>query len=74
MVTIDNIKIHFVYKKGEGEVSTPIVLLHGWPGSFSQMLKIIPLLTKADENGHSFDVIVPSLIGYGFSARLQKKQ
>lgn len=72
-VVVDSITIHFVYEKGKGKTSTPIVLLHGWPSSFVQMAKIIPLLTKADENGHSFDVIVPSLIGYGFSGKASQK-
>ena len=72
-VTIHNIRIHFLYEKGKGKNATPIVLLHGWPGSFVQMLNIIPMLTKADENGHCFDVIVPSLIGYGFSGKAIEK-
>lgn len=72
-VNIDGSTIHFVYEKGTGKTSAPIVLLNGWPGSFVQMLKIIPLLTKADENGNSFDVIVPSLPGYGFSERSTEK-
>ena len=72
-VSIDNVNVHFIYEKGKGKKSTPIVLLHGWPSTFIQMNKIIPLLTKADENGNSFDVIVPSLIGYGFSDRSIKK-
>ncbi len=68
-VKIDDHLIHFIYEKGKGKSSTPLVLLHGWPGSFWQMLKIIPLLTEPDSTGHSFDVIVPSLPGYGFSSR-----
>jgi pimeloyl-ACP methyl ester carboxylesterase len=73
MVNIDGNNIHFVYEKGKGKTSTPIVLLHGWPSSFVQMIKIIPMLTRADENGHSFDVIVPSLPGYGFSSASKEK-
>lgn len=72
-VTINGSTIHFVYEKGKGKNSTPIVLLHGWPSSFLQMRKIIPLLTRADANGNSFDVIVPSLPGYGFSGIPQEK-
>lgn len=72
-VNIDGYNMHFVYEKGKGKNSTPIVLLHGWPSSFVQMQKIIPLLTKADEHGNSFDVIVPSLIGYGFSGSATDK-
>jgi pimeloyl-ACP methyl ester carboxylesterase len=70
---INGHEIHFVYEKGFGKTSTPIVLLHGWPATYVQMLKIIPLLQQADENGHSFDVIVPSLIGYGFSKPATEK-
>lgn len=73
MVEIDGYPIHFIYEKGLGTTSTAIVLLHGWPGTFMQMHKIIPLLTQADEHGHSFDVIVPSLIGYGFSKPATEK-
>lgn len=73
IVNVNGTNIHFIYEKGKGKNSTPIVLLHGWPSSFVQMLKIIPLLTKADANGNSFDVIVPSLPGYGFSDKPVEK-
>lgn len=69
LVNIAGTNIHFIYEKGKGKKSTPVVLLHGWPSSFVQMVKIIPLLTQADANGNSFDVIVPSLPGYGFSGK-----
>jgi pimeloyl-ACP methyl ester carboxylesterase len=72
-VTINGYTIHFLYEKGKGSTSTPLILLHGWPSSFIQMVKIIPMLTAADTEGHSFDVIVPSLIGYGFSGRATEK-
>jgi len=65
--TIDGVGLHFIHQKGEGQHSIPILLSHGWPDSFVRFLKIIPLLTKADENGFSFDVIVPSIPGHGFS-------
>ncbi len=65
--TIDGIGIHFIHQRGEGEHSTPLLLTHGYPDSFVRFLKLIPLLTKVDENGFSFDVIVPSIPGYGFS-------
>ena len=51
----------------------PLVLTHGWPGSFAEMLEIIPLLTDPAAHGFdaadSFDVVVPSLPGFGFSDR-----
>jgi pimeloyl-ACP methyl ester carboxylesterase len=50
--------LHFIHEQGG---HPPLVLLHGWPGSFVEMLGVIPLLAD------SFDVIVPSLPGYGFS-------
>ncbi len=65
--TIDGVGIHFIHQKGEGKNSIPLLLTHGYPDSFVRFLKIIPLLIKADENGFSFDVIVPSNPGYGFS-------
>lgn len=65
--TIDDIKLHFIHQKGAGKTSVPLLLVHGWPDSFVRFLKIIPLLTAADANGFSFDVVVPSIPGYGFS-------
>jgi pimeloyl-ACP methyl ester carboxylesterase len=65
--TVDGIGLHFIHQKGEGNNSIPLLLIHGWPDSFVRFLKIIPLLTKADENGFSFDVIIPSIPGFGFS-------
>ena len=64
---IDGVDIHFIHVKGEGENAIPLLLTHGYPDSFARFFKIIPLLTKADENGFSFDVIIPSTPGYGFS-------
>lgn len=64
---VDGIGIHFIHHKGEGPQPIPLLLTHGWPDSFVRFLKLIPLLTKADENGLSFDVVVPSIPGHGFS-------
>ena len=68
---IDGFGIHFIHERGRGPNPLPIVITHGWPGSFLEMTKVIPLLT--DPAGHggdpadSFDVIAPSLPGFGFS-------
>ena len=64
---VNGFNLHFIYQKGEGTKSIPLLLTHGWPDSFYRFYKFIPLLTKADENGFSFDVVVPSIPGYGFS-------
>jgi pimeloyl-ACP methyl ester carboxylesterase len=64
---IDDLNIHFIWEKGEGDRSLPLLLTHGFPDSFFRFAKLIPLLTAADETGFSFDVVVPSIPGYGFS-------
>jgi pimeloyl-ACP methyl ester carboxylesterase len=65
--------IHFVHERGQGPAPIPIILTHGWPGSFLEMLQIIPMLTNPAAFGadpkDSFDVVVPSMPGYGFSDR-----
>jgi pimeloyl-ACP methyl ester carboxylesterase len=65
--TINGLAIHFVYEKGKGKTSLPLLLVHGFPDTFARFLKIIPLLTAADDNGFSFDLVIPSIPGYGFS-------
>jgi pimeloyl-ACP methyl ester carboxylesterase len=65
---IDGYKIHFLHIKGQGRKSIPLILTHGWPGSFLEMMKLIPLLTTDPEL--SFDLVIPSMMGYGFSQRL----
>ncbi|MGE7777237.1 epoxide hydrolase family protein [Chitinophaga sp. NPDC101104] len=65
--TIADSGIHFIHQKGAGKNSLPVLLIHGFPDSFVRFLKIIPLLTSADADGFSFDVVVPSIPGFGFS-------
>jgi pimeloyl-ACP methyl ester carboxylesterase len=69
----DGIGIHFIHERGKGPAPIPLILTHGWPGSFLEMMRIIPLLTDPASHGanhaDSFDVVVPSLPGYGFSDR-----
>jgi len=59
--TIDGLGIHFVHVRSAHRDALPLIITHGWPGSFVEFAKVIPLLT--DE----FHVICPSLPGYGFS-------
>jgi pimeloyl-ACP methyl ester carboxylesterase len=66
---IDGTKIHFVHARGEGPRPFPLIISHGWPGSFVEMAKIIPLLTHPEDPADAFDVVVPSLPGFGFSGR-----
>jgi pimeloyl-ACP methyl ester carboxylesterase len=65
--------IHFIHERGNGPAPMPLILTHGWPGSFLEMLRIIPLLTDPAAHGgaaaDAFDVVVPSLPGFGYSDR-----
>ncbi|GHO78269.1 multidrug MFS transporter [Ktedonobacter sp. SOSP1-85] len=68
--------IHFIHERGKGPNPLPIILTHGWPDSFYRMHKIIPMLTDPESFGgnaaDSFDVIVPSIPGFGFSDPVRK--
>jgi pimeloyl-ACP methyl ester carboxylesterase len=70
-IEIDGRVVHYVHVRGVDQESGALVLTHGWPGSFVEMYKIIPMLTDPVSKGlpgyRSFDVIVPSLPGFGFS-------
>ena len=70
---LDGLGIHFVHERGKGPDPTPLLLLHGWPDSFYRYHKVIPRLSDPASYGgnpaDSFDVIVPSLPGFGFSDR-----
>ncbi|GAA4323712.1 epoxide hydrolase [Mucilaginibacter gynuensis] len=70
-VEIDGQPIHFIYEKGKGPNPTPIILSHGWPWSYWMWSKLIGPLTDPAAHGgdpaNSFDVIIPSLPGFGFS-------
>jgi pimeloyl-ACP methyl ester carboxylesterase len=70
---IDGLGVHFIHERGKGPAPLPLIITHGWPGSFVEMLKIIPMLVDPASHGgdpaDSFDVVVPSMIGYGFSDR-----
>ncbi len=68
MADIDGYKIHFLHIKGNGKKSIPLIITHGWPGSFLEMMKLIPLLTSGSE--FSFDLVIPSVPGFGFSDKV----
>jgi pimeloyl-ACP methyl ester carboxylesterase len=74
---IDGLGIHFIHERGKGPNPMPIILTHGWPDSFYRMYKILPMLTDPVSYGSdpadSFDVIVPSLPGFGFSDRPRER-
>jgi pimeloyl-ACP methyl ester carboxylesterase len=70
---VGDLHVHFVHERGKGPNPLPLLVTHGWPSSFVEMFDLIPLLTDPAHHGgeaaDSFDVIVPSIPGYGFSDR-----
>jgi pimeloyl-ACP methyl ester carboxylesterase len=64
-------RIHFVYLRGTGPSPVPIILTHGWPSTYAELLKLGEALADPSAHGQlgttSFDVVIPSLPGYGFS-------
>jgi pimeloyl-ACP methyl ester carboxylesterase len=65
---VDGYSIHFMHVKGRSRKSIPLLITHGWPGSFLEMMKLIPLLTENSEL--TFDLIIPSMPGFGFSDKV----
>ncbi|KAM3533226.1 hypothetical protein MY4038_003451 [Beauveria bassiana] len=61
--------IHFIHQRGSRQDSIPLLFCHGWPGSFLEVVKILPLLTNP-KDGPSFHVVAPSLPNYGFSDKV----
>uniref|UniRef100_A0A8D2ZH89 microsomal epoxide hydrolase n=1 Tax=Scophthalmus maximus TaxID=52904 RepID=A0A8D2ZH89_SCOMX len=75
---IDGIDVHYLHVKPkkvpEGTTAIPLIMVHGWPGSFYEFYGLIPLLTEpSDPNDLVFEVVCPSIPGYGFSSAPQKK-
>jgi len=70
---VQGIDLHFIQEKGDGPSPLPLIISHGWPGSIVEFLDIIQPLAHPQRFGGSaddaFDVIVPSLPGFGFSGR-----
>ena len=68
---VDGLDIHFIHERGKGPNPMPLVITHGWPSTFYEMHKIIPLLADPGAHGgdpaDAFDVVAPSLPGFGFS-------
>ena len=71
-IEIDGVRIHYVHARARSGRGIPLILTHGWPSAFVEYLPLVPLLT--DPAGHgidgpAFDLVIPSLPGYGFSER-----
>jgi pimeloyl-ACP methyl ester carboxylesterase len=70
---IDGLDIHFVHVRSKHENALPMILSHGWPGSFIELLKMVEPLTNPTAHGgtaaDAFHVVIPSMPGYGFSGK-----
>ncbi len=70
---VDGLDVHYIHERGKGPDPLPLLLIHGWPGSIVEFLDFIPLLTDPAAHGgderDSFDVVAPSMPGYGFSEK-----
>ena len=60
---VDGVRVHFVHERARGGDGIPLILTHGWPSSFLELLGLVPFLRD------TFDLVIPSLPGYGFSER-----
>ena len=73
VTNIDGVDIHFIHVRSKEKNAMPIIITHGWPGSIVEQLKVIDPLTNPTAHGGSasdaFDVVIPSLPGYGFSGQ-----
>lgn len=70
--TLDDVRIHFVHIRAVGGGGIPLILTNGWPSTFAELLPLVPLLTDPAAHGidgPAFDLVIPSLPGYGFSER-----
>jgi pimeloyl-ACP methyl ester carboxylesterase len=74
-VEIDGLQVHVVHEPAVHGGGLPLILTHGWPSCFVEYLPLVPLLTDPASHGidgPAFDVVIPSLPGYGFSERPQR--
>jgi len=69
--TIDGVGIHFIHATGTGPNPLPLLLINGWPSSFVEYLGVLPALTAPATGLDSFDVVVATLPGFGFSDRCE---
>jgi pimeloyl-ACP methyl ester carboxylesterase len=73
ITSIDDVDIHFIHVRSRHPNALPVIITHGWPGSVIEQLKIIDPLTDPTAHGgraeDAFDVVIPSLPGYGFSGK-----
>lgn len=65
---VESINVHFVHKRSSKANAIPLIFVHGWPGNFTEVEKILPLLTEPTDGGQAYHVVAPSLPGFVFSS------
>ncbi|NLE81734.1 MAG: epoxide hydrolase 1, partial [Rhodococcus sp.] len=70
---IDGQNIHFVHVRSQRPAAIPLLLLHGWPSTFADLVGLVGALTEPDGGGQAFDVVIPSLPGFGFSGPTRER-
>ncbi|KAL7622759.1 hypothetical protein AAE478_006437 [Parahypoxylon ruwenzoriense] len=69
----DPFQVHFIHQRSTAQDAIPLLFVHGWPGSFLEVTKILPLLVEGEKyGGPSFHVVAPSLPNFGFSSRIDR--
>lgn len=66
---IDGLDIHFIHVRSKHENALPLIITHGWPGSVVEQLKLVEPLTNPTDASDAFDLVIPSMPGYGFSGK-----
>jgi pimeloyl-ACP methyl ester carboxylesterase len=73
LITVNGLEIHVLHARSRRPGALPLVLTHGWPGSVLELVGLVPSLTDPESHGgtrdDAFDVVIPSLPGYGFSGK-----
>ncbi len=69
MTEIDGLPIHFIHVRSPHGGAMPLIMTHGWPGSVIEFMSVIEALTNPDDPAQAFDLVLPSLPGFGFSGK-----
>ncbi|CAG8326007.1 unnamed protein product [Penicillium salamii] len=67
-----NLDIHYIHQINTNKAAIPLLFIHGWPGSFIEVSKLLPLL-KGDDNNPGFHIVAPSLPNFGFSSGVTRR-
>jgi len=68
----ETFKVHFIHQKSDVKNAIPLIFVHGWPGSFDEVTKILPELLKGGQDQPAFHIVAPSLVNFGFSQGTKK--